>query len=305
MKHSICLTIACAVLAAGCDAVPSVSYQVVNGPDLTGLNKFSFQSSLITIDVNKDDKGNVIPDSYVAKSVPAVDPSGTLYSIQPSSSQPGVETSLKMVPQANSTLISSIGTTVTDNRVKDIQTVASIIAAVAPAVGALALAPAAPSPVPATIDVSRIHLTPAHDDGKEVTIHGQLNGSANYTYTIVYSAVPKDAVPIKDYPFGTSQSVLPYSACRTATITLKLPSSSAPALTVTSVLSATIADPNFLETIALPANGTVTMQSSCGVSVTSQAATTSSTLDIVNALVSAAGTIRSAEAQKPAAQQTK
>jgi hypothetical protein len=60
------------------------------------LSKFKLQSSIITIDYKRDEKGQPVGTQTVVVSVPAEEPSGQLYAIQ-SADLPGIVTARKQL----------------------------------------------------------------------------------------------------------------------------------------------------------------------------------------------------------------
>ena len=107
-------TILAAVALAGCTPTASVTYNIVNGPDVTGSNRFAFQSTIINI-TQASNGGSAVQGQYTFTAVPANDPSGNIYSVADASGL-GVTTQVTLTHRTNTDLISSIGTTVQDNR---------------------------------------------------------------------------------------------------------------------------------------------------------------------------------------------
>ncbi|MBV6489502.1 MAG: hypothetical protein GHHEDOFH_03484 [Pseudorhodoplanes sp.] len=288
-------------LAAGCSVAPAVQYEEVIKPDTQGLPKFKLQSSIIAIDFKRDDKGVPLAGGQmVIMSIPAEDPSGRLYAIR-AADQWGVNTRLQMTPRENNLLISSLGVEVEDQRVATIQQVAAFATkflaipalwstSVAPGKGKETKTARVAEPFPAIIDVSRVHLLPEDTGGAQEFENGRFNGIVRYG--IKYGPVEPSATPRSGFDFSTTRSVYIYSACRDALLTFDYPPGKRHTATVR------IADPNFIETIALPAKGKVSAQSACGVSVSSEAVKTNSTLEVLNALFDAAKTVRDAEEAK-------
>lgn len=288
-------------LAAGCSVAPAVQYEEVVKPDTQGLPKFKLQSSIIAIDFKRDDKGVPLAGGQmVIMSIPAEDPSGRLYAIR-AADQWGVNTRLQMTPRENNLLISSLGVEVEDQRVATIQQVAAFATKLITFLPALTTLKdsgtgepkpktVAADPFPAVIDVSRLHLVSEDTRSAQEFENGRFNGIVRYG--IKYGPVEPSATPRSGFDFSTARSVYIYSACRDALLTFDYPPGKRHSATVR------IADPNFIETIALPAKGKVSAQSACGVSVSSDPVKTNSTLEVLNALFDAAKTVRDAEEAK-------
>ncbi|MCL4712768.1 MAG: hypothetical protein KJZ73_16120, partial [Pseudorhodoplanes sp.] len=145
-------------------------------------------------------------------------------------------------------------------------------------------------PFPAIIDVSRVHLLSEDTGGETQFAGGRLNNIV--PYSIRYGPVEPSATPRSQFNFAHARSVYIYSACRDATLVFEHPAGRRHSATVR------IADPNFIETIALPVKGKVSAQSACGVSVSSDPVKTNTTLEVLNALLDAAKTVRDAEEAK-------
>jgi hypothetical protein len=266
------------VLSA-CQVLPTVSYKVFNASDgdFEGYNKFKLSSSLILIDKPADEKKI---DAITIRSVLAEDPSNTVYGVVPAD-QPGVSTAMNVTARENTMLVESIGTDIKDNRVKFIQDLGSAIVMLA---GFSALENASGCRWPEVIDIS--DYLSAHRRDK-YTQKGALKNGCDFV--IDFGPIPPDAILRDKYPFTKRQHTLFYSACRDATIKINTGDKA-------SVISAVrIADPNFLQTVVYPAKGKITMHSSCGVSTQSELVETATGLEILNALIAQAKSIRDAQ----------
>jgi hypothetical protein len=285
------IAIACSFALVACDVVPTVRYHKITAPDFDGLPKFKLQSSIIAIDRKKNEKGEAT-DEIVVASIPAEAPFGPVIGIQNADAF-GISTTLKLTPRDNTRLIQTLGTATTDNRVKYIQDAASIVTGLIGLgvfnTGSKNAGDLAPPAFPAAIDVSTLHLTEGRTSRDKYTVTGKLNGQI--AYTIDYGGVPIDAIETANFPFESSQSVLIYSACRDANVKF-----SADGKAVSATVR--VADPNFVETAALPAKGQISFHTACGVSVSAEASDSASTLAIINALIAAAKSVRDAEKAK-------
>ncbi len=180
-------------------------------------------------------------------------------------------------------LVESIGTDIKDNRVKFIQDFGSAIITLA-SVGVLEGKKTSDCQWPRVIDINPLLNGPKPD---KHSLKGSLKNGCDFT--IDFGQVPPDAIPRDRYPFTKRQRTFFYSACRDATVIINTPDGEPVASTVR------IADPNFLQTVVYPAKGKITMHSSCGVSTQSELVDTASGLEILNALIAQAKSIRDAQ----------
>jgi len=102
---------------------------------------------------------------------------------------------------------------------------------------------------------------------------GQLSraglASSNHrkvAFEVSFEGVPADAIPTRQLDLHRAGNLYFYSACRTATLTFLTPPLTGQRFTVT------IADPNYVQTIALEAGQRVSSHMGCGVDVTTPVA---------------------------------
>lgn len=256
--------------------MPSVRYAALTGdaPDYSGRHKFKLQSSIIVIDKSKDN-----PPVIVVKSVPAEEPSGRIYSIEPGY-QLGIRTSINVALRENSYLIDSIGTEVQDNRIKYIQSATSILTT---GLGAGILNITSPIPtlprLPIAIDTAEIL-------SRYNTKAAIERAATTPDYSIGFGPLSPTAFPRDTLPQNVT-GVFFYSACRDAIVRVR-------GVPVPFVVR--VADPNFWETIALPQKGKISAQSTCGVSVTSETIQSADAIALLAQAMDAAKNLN--EAQK-------
>lgn len=262
----------------------TVEYGLNKGPDPEGLIKFKLAKSAIMVDYAKTADGKATDTSKISLVSVPQEHGGTTYTIGETSNLLAA-THLKVTKRENTDLLQSIGTDVEDKRVELIQQVGAFAGAV---IGGMAFFAAKTEPsapvLPYAIDISTVLNTaqPGEFDSP-----GTVGGK--WSYTLAIGPAPRDAYATTDYVarFGTGvrSNVLFYSACRDATVTF----TSGPF--TGKVFPLRISDPNFVQTIGMPAKGSVTFHTACGVNVTGERANVASTLEVLNALMNQAKTL--------------
>lgn len=281
MKIFFSIIIICSIFIIGCATVPTVKYESYNNvksnPDKEGKAKFYLTKTMIMID--KDEQGK-----FTAKALPVEDTT-SLYAILPSD-RALIENHFKISYIDNTRILQSIGTSVEDNRIKIIETIGATGVALAK-IGIFGLK-VKPEPAvfkPAVIDV---------EDYKEQCPNNEecwqnLLPNKDFKYKIIFSDKPKDSVEKSEFFDNKKTSVLPYSACKDATLTVK-------SATEKYVFSLKTADPNLVQTIKFPSKGTITMHTSCGINVTDEKSESEDAFSIIASLIKQAQAIK--EAQK-------
>ncbi len=278
--------IGCAVVA-GCSH-PLLDYRLVTGPDRMGSNKYQLAASVITFSHGKTAAGT--PSAAVVIASVPVAYGDKLYSLAPASMYHNrlVETNIGVTWRNDTRLIQEIDVSLTDHGVQAIQALGSAAGA---AGGLLSLAPTfdddearlpAGLPVEALLEGKVAGCPVADRNGPVRCANLAFADTADYTADIVIDAVPVDALPAAELMKSFSDSVYFYSACRPATVTLS------PRHGAAITASVVVADPLWLETIALPAKGKIVSGASCGTSVASEAANLPTSFDYINALMSQA-----------------
>jgi hypothetical protein len=121
-----------------------------------------------------------------------------------------------------------------------------------------------------------------------------LSDTDDYKLDVTIDPVPVDAISASQLDGSFSSRVFYYSACRPATIKLiPKPGSGNPV-----TASVIVADPSWLETVALPAKGKIISGASCGASSTSDSANLPTAFDYINALMSQAKAVNDAFKKK-------
>ena len=297
-------------LLAGCSYQPSMKYQQASMDpnyqgDMEGLTKFSLAKSTLFVNYADTEKntGSVLvstPEEAEADG----DRSQVNFMMEPSGF-PHPKTHLQVTKRANTQLLESVGTTVEDTRTKTIETIGGIVVGlvgifplVVPLDGGGAC-PQAKAELPLAIDTEFfLNQTKSKAGDKDVR-KGivEKNCVSQVGYDIQFGPLPSDAVaraPFLEHIKQGPQEVMFYSACRPATITFTTEPLKGQQFTTT------VADPNFIQTVKLPAKGKVDMHSACGVNTTSEASGASSTTDIVGALIGQVKNVREAWKTKKA-----
>lgn len=288
------------ILGSGCSAIPKVTYQEVTGPDASGTIKFVLPRSLVVLDRRSSKDEGV---KLAAVAVPTELPVGSrqrLYAIMPSD-QVGVKTRLKVTYADNSRLIASIGVEVEDHRAKTIGEITGAIIAGIALVAAMAVEGAdLPERLPVVIDPK------AYESAARERAWLPLPQNRDWVYKLTVEPPPPDAVEPARFFDGKPTSVLPYSACRDATLYVlaakdqKTDEQYEKRLGEAWVFGLRLADPGWLLTVGLPAKGKVDMHTGCGANVTSEKTETTSTWALLSEVIKQATAIKKAydEAEK-------
>jgi hypothetical protein len=306
------LGIVAMVAVAGCGTVaPKVKYESFPNqparPDLEGYPKFKFSGSAILIDQEKDATGKPSGALSIA-SVPYEDSDDDVVAIIKADPL-GFSDNLVLTHRSNSLLIDSIGTDLQDTRVKLIEQVGGAVTTLVGMGGLGIRAQTVEKEVPAfpaLIEVNKYlkENKPKNGNAAEESAYRagtslKLTGDATkLDYDVVFGPIPGDAINRAEFnSLGeTARSVLFYSACRDATVTVRMKNGSGKMLE--HIAQVKVADPNFLETVALPAKGKISMHSACGVNVSSDPANVSSNAEILNKLIEQVKAIDAAKNKK-------
>lgn len=301
-KHVLCpAVLLTAIFGTGCSAVPMVTYHEATGPDHRGTIKFVLPRSLILLDRASKSERVKLTAVAVPTDLP-VEGRQRLYAIVPSD-QVGVETRLKVTYADNSRLITSVGVEVEDHRAKTIGEVAGAIVAGIALVGAMAVEEAElPERLPVVIDPK------TYESAARERAWLPLPQNGDWVYRLTVEPPPADAVEPPRFFDGKPTSVLPYSACRDATLYVlkakdeKTDEEYAKRLGEAWVFRLKLADPERLLTVALPAKGKVDMHTGCGANVTSEKTETGSAWALLSEVIKQATAIKKAydEAEKKA-----
>ena len=257
-------------LLAGCSHQPSMKYQQApTDPsyqgDMEGLTKFSLAKSTLFVNYfDPEKKTGAVLVSTPEEAEANGDRSQVNFKMEPSGF-PHPKTHLQVTKRANTQLLESVGTTVEDTRTKSIETVGGILVALigvlpldVPLNGAAGCTPTT-AELPLAIDTEFFLNQSRSKDGDKSVRKGVVEKKCVVPvgYDIQFGPLPGDAVArgtflehIKQGP----QEVMFYSACRPVTITFTTEPLNGQQFTTT------VADPNFIQTVKLPAKGKVTIR---------------------------------------------
>lgn len=140
--------------------------------------------------------------------------------------------------------------------------------------------------LPLTIDTGRL-LDQAFRGA--TTLWGlSENSNRKIAYEIAFDAVPSDAIETRQLDLSKTAQLYFYSACRTATVTFLTAPLTRQQFTVT------VADPHFVQTIAVMPQSSITSHSGCGVDVQASLADAPQALRELNRLIAQARSLNSA-----------
>ncbi|MBA1242318.1 hypothetical protein [Pseudomonas japonica] len=235
-------------LLSGCVQGPPLQYTAFSDGgsapqgDYAGLTKFTLARSLLLVQASAGERAQVtsVPSEAVGD--------GTDFGIREVPGTAG--TALQLTKIGNSNLVSSLALHPTARASSsDNATVPLALPASGPAFTGLAF----------TIDTQAL-LPSARPE--RVPMSGIVEGAGRQlAFDIVFDPVPADAIETRHLDLQRTGSLYFYSACRTATLTILSAPLAQQRFTVT------VADPNFVQTIAVDENRTIASHSACGVDV--------------------------------------
>ena len=295
-------------ILAGCSAQPKAFYETppIHGAqiekdkpyegDWEGLPKFTLAKSQLVVDFkDKDKERPVLPQmiSVPAEALPEPAPEGTAVDIQTrfmlrQDDAFGVDTHLSVTKIDNTDLLSSIGTEVEDKRVKYVEALGSLATGV---IGTMALMEG--SELPISIDSYKIlkNSEVARNDGTVYAIVTSPDGTQTIHLQAKFGPIKDDAIDnlvFANKAHEHAQETIFHSACRSVTVLFD------DGPLAGQQFSATVADPRYVETVKLPKKGSVVFHTACGANTASSPSGTSSTLDVVNAVIAQSKTVREA-----------
>jgi hypothetical protein len=287
---TVFLLVSAVALVSGC-ATHEVSYREYSAtgaePDLEGHTKFKLSGSLILIETVVDEKKKTSSLSF--KSVPSEDVTGDSIAIIPHKKL-GITSKIGVSMRPNTMLIHDVTTEIEDKRIDTIKQIGSLIVSGIGLAGAAKSAP--PQDFEGVIDLADLLSKNKRRERGDLPLPAEMTVGTGVTMEvtrITLSAISGDATDRSAYPFGTAQKSLIYSACRDATIELLH------AGTTAFIGTVRVADPNFIQTVALPLTGKIEFHDQCGVSVTVGKAVTSTAPEILKAIIDQAKSIRDAQ----------
>lgn len=251
------------------DSIPADSQ------DLKGKHKFRLSRSLILIEPRAvDPKDTKSPIGLFASSVPSDSISPTtntqVFSLEEVSDFFS-ETKLNISKIDNTDLISEVGVEVKDKLNENLEKAGAVLGTV---LKFALTAAAAEYPTRTVIDVKE--YAAAHTEWQELPLN------SGWVYKIALSPLPKPPGAVKTTDFfadpptgvkGLSVNVFPMSACFDATLYLYKGTNGPGSKTDwdnVRPFQLKIADPEYVQILALPSKGKIKMHSSCGASVTSE-----------------------------------
>lgn len=275
--------------------MPTVEYRIVRTPqDMRGMaDAYFLQRSKLEVSINetteaaKDGKPASIVPTMTFRSIPAEDP-GRKVAVNPVKNW-RARTMLSLTKFENTDLVSSAGVEVTNEVINSINEVGAIVVKAAPL---LALLGAAEETVKPCLDPKGkvVTVLPAFKDpngkAESLIIQGNASKPEKDCITVEVGAVPPDAILFESLTVNERTDVLYYAACRQVSISV---------IHRGEVLKAAgrISDPRFVQAVRLPAKGTLTMHSQCGVSIKSEKASNETTASaILEALAAQAKAIK-------------
>jgi len=318
--------VALALCLSGCASAPLVKYNLVAAGDKEGKSRFQLNDTAISFNFAKSSSGAIDSTKYVISSG-AVPYSATTYSVEGTRAWDnwGTSTDIQATYLDGSPLtLSSAGSSITNQIPQTLQTIGSVAAGIA---AFAAARPGGGAPgggsngvtLPTGILISTFIAdaaaqkyagctSDATGDG-EIKCNnlelegGQIGGSA-FKIDISIEPTPKDALSVSSLKFPFLSNSLIYAACRSATVVLHVPAYTIPAapsfggastkpIDVPAsqvVQNLVVADARWIETMAFPPKGKITLASSCGANATADSYTPVTALDIANDAVQAAST---------------
>ncbi|MEB3438117.1 hypothetical protein U8291_13940 [Pseudomonas sp. A2] len=293
-------------ILAGCSAQPKAFYETspTHGTktdkdksyegDWEGLPKFTLAKSHLVIDFkDKDKERPVLPQMISVPAEALPDPEDAAQDIRTrfmlrQDDAFGVDTHLSVTKIDNTDLLSSIGTEVEDKRVKYVEALGSLATGV---IGAMALMEG--SELPISIDSYKIlkNSKIARNGGIAHAIVKSPDGNRMIHLQAKFGPIKDDA--IDNLVFANkarehAQETIFHSACRSVTVVFY------DGPLAGQQFGATVADPRYVETVRFPEKGSVVFHTACGANTTSSPSGTSSTLDLVNAVIAQSKTVREA-----------
>lgn len=124
------------------------------------------------------------------------------------------------------------------------------------------------------------------------------NSNRKIAFEIAFDAVPTDAIETRQLDLGKASGLYFYSACRTATVTFLTAPLTRQQFTVT------VADPHFVQTIALAPQSSITSHSGCGVDIHSSTAEAPQALYELNQAIAQARSLNTAWQTLPGTDKT-
>ncbi len=264
----------------GCATEPKVKISKITTGDTQGQIKFKLPKTVVNIvktESAPDATGKNISRN-IAVVTSQIEANDNVYAIAPDDGF-GIETRLNFTHTSDSNyLLSTLGVEVEDNRIKTIQEVAGLVTTIIPFTAGAEGVKVVSYPI--RIDITDAYLSKETKDGFSYTGAELING---WKYNISFTSLSADVIPLSqiDQLLDRQTNVFFTTACRTATIEFNGDGDDLEGKSFTFL----IADPNFIQTVKIPAKGNIKMRSSCGVDITSEKAASDSTAKVLEALL--------------------
>ena len=256
--------IAVLLMSAACQPAPKVEFAVSDKPDYSGAYKFTLAKTAIKLDYGKSADGKAEDRRKITATAVPMEDESRVFTMSGRYEDLFSITTVSVTTAGDTRMFKTVGSDV-QSKVEDlIKNVGGIVAVVAPLVF-VSGGDLPKGELPDVIEVSS-HLTTTQPG--EVKFSGRLVNGISYELTV--SPVAKDAIVTDEYlasrEFKGRSAVLFYSACRSASLAL----ANFPSAGRTTYYNFKVADPKFVQTIALPTKGAVTFHDTCGVDVAQQ-----------------------------------
>lgn len=288
----------CLVTLVACTASPSVKYKdfSVSGPDLQGYTKFTLQSSAIRARVTIVNPAETQPGQEPAlaislESVPMAFGQAR-YGVRDSGSDWWIKTEVKLTTRDNTDLVEKLQVEFFDNRQQTIKEAGALAATL------LAFAPDPPGDIKNPTGEATIVFDLSSAMKPEVTTEHDISlspATINPAYRewhakIHVGPIPPDAVQRSSFDPTEHTSVYFYSACRDTLVKLYDEKR-----VLRAMKAVKVADPSFIQTVALPKKGSISSTSECGVSVTSESKPATRDLVLLNEVIQQVKAVLAAE----------
>ncbi|MBK59561.1 MAG: hypothetical protein CML01_12250 [Pseudomonas sp.] len=280
---------------AGCQTgLPSVQYRQACSPvndaqcseDLPSLVKFSLPKSLIVLAA--EDESKHFSDQVPTGAVAPAEWDGIL--IEMLKDDPwGRQTTLNVTRREPTNLVQAVNASVVDNRPEQIEKWGGLTLKLLALIISACCDPSAPSetwyfPMPLVIDTAPLLAQLEATGG---TVQGEVSSKdheyTKATFSFAAGPVPQDSIPVKDYlawAHGKRRHEIITSACRTVHVEFGQNEHRPFRNTKWSFI---VADPNYVQTVSFPNNGSMTAQPICGFQVTHLTAVVDKTTEILGA----------------------
>jgi len=180
-------------------------------------------------------------------------------------------TRLSLTKRDNTEMVASIGTETTDNLNTSIAKIGGLI-----------------TKLVTWVYASGSMACPSHEFAVESDSVGVVRKTAAPCISYTLGPVPKEAIRFSDIPWGRPVSVFYYAACRNLKVTVET-------ISTKQVFEFKVPDPQYVQSVRLPAKGTIKKHSTCGVStVTESQASPTSSVEALTELLTQVNNIREA-----------